>query len=113
MRVREFETDGVFVVEVDDALNERDAAVATAIEGALDGARVVVMDCAGLAEISSAGVGNILRLKTRMGLKGATLRLAALSPLVEGVLRKARADQVVEIFDTVNTAAARRVRAGL
>ena len=102
----------MFVVEVDDGLNDRDVAAALgAIEGVMDDARVMVLDCAGLEDIGSGGVGNIMRLKARLGVRGGTLRLAALQPRVESVLMKARADHVVEIYKEVGTAVVRRVSA--
>lgn len=110
MHVRRLENNDVRVIEVDDRLNDKDAAAALGpIESELAEAKLVVMDFSALDQIGSAGVGNILRLKTRLQLKGATLRLAALHPMIADVLRKARADHVVEIFDDVHAATTRRV----
>lgn len=106
MHVRRLGDEGVFVVDVDEDLNEFDAdAALEQIVTSLINVRLVIMDCASLVRVNSAGVGNMLRFKSRVTQKGGTLRLASLQPEVDGLMKLVRGDLVFDVFPDVAAAA--------
>jgi anti-anti-sigma factor len=62
------------------------------------GVRRVVVDCASIRYIDSAALGQLIRLKKRLGSSG-ELVLVGLHPVLKDVFRTTRLDQVFEIAD--------------
>jgi len=64
----------------------------------------LVLDCAKLTMISSAGIGALLKLQRRAVEQKCDLRLAAMQNEIEGMFRKARLDAIFRIAPTINDA---------
>jgi anti-anti-sigma factor len=106
MQVHQLGDKGVFVVDIDEGVNEMDAeAVLDEIDNALHNVRLLILNCGDLVRVNSAGVGNMLRLKSRVDRKGGSMRLAALQPNVEGLMKLVRGDLVFDVFPDVEAAA--------
>ena len=60
----------------------------------------IILDMAGVDHIDSAVIGQIVKSFTKLQRSGGTLRLAALSPMVEGVLKMTQVNRVISIFAT-------------
>lgn len=65
----------------------------------------IILDMAGVDHIDSAVIGQIVKSFTKLQRSGGTLRLAALSPMVEGVLKMTQVNRVISIFPTAAEAA--------
>jgi anti-sigma B factor antagonist len=65
----------------------------------------LVLDCAEVRQIDSAGIQALLRCMEKAMKQDGDVKLAALSPEALVVLRLTRVDRVFEIFDTVSEAA--------
>jgi anti-sigma B factor antagonist len=61
----------------------------------------VVLDCAAVRQIDSAGIEALLRCMEKAMKQDGDIKLAAVSPEAAVILRLTRADRVFEIFDTV------------
>ncbi len=57
----------------------------------------VVLDCAGLDYISSAGLGALIETFKRLRLRGHTLRLSNVTPRVKSVFKLANLDTLLGI----------------
>jgi anti-sigma B factor antagonist len=64
----------------------------------------IIFDMAGVDHIDSAVVGQIVKSFSRLKKSGGTLRLASLTPMVQGVLTMTQVSKVIAIYPT--TAAA-------
>jgi len=65
----------------------------------------VVFDMAGVTYIDSAGVGTVVRCLINLKKMGGILRLAAVTPMVAGVLKLTQIDRTIQIFPTAEEAA--------
>jgi anti-sigma B factor antagonist len=102
---RELE-DGVTVLAVDGGL---DSVTTPEFLAALDrladvGRRRVIVDCANLTYLSSAGVAALLRLHRRQAAKGADVKIAGARGLILDVLRMTRLDGVFDLHPDVERA---------
>ncbi|MGA7624601.1 MAG: STAS domain-containing protein [Candidatus Acidiferrales bacterium] len=64
----------------------------------------IIFDMAAVDHIDSAVIGQIVKSFSRLKKSGGTLRLAALSPMVEGVLTMTQVNKVISIYPTVAAA---------
>jgi anti-sigma B factor antagonist len=78
----------------------------TAVTDRLTAGRAVVLDLIGLAFCDSTGLGALAGLHRRAVTIGGDLRLAAVQPGVEHVLKLTGVSSVVPIFDDVPAALA-------
>ncbi|MGA6957625.1 MAG: STAS domain-containing protein, partial [Candidatus Acidiferrales bacterium] len=60
----------------------------------------IILDMAGVDHIDSAVIGQIVKSFSRLKKSGVTLRLAALNPMVEGVLKMTQVNRVISIYPT-------------
>jgi anti-sigma B factor antagonist len=60
----------------------------------------IIFDMAAVDHIDSAFVGQIVKSFSRVAKAGGTLRLAAVSGMVEGVLKMTQVNRVIQIFPT-------------
>jgi anti-sigma B factor antagonist len=60
----------------------------------------IILDMAGVDHIDSAVIGQIVKSFSRVQKSGGTLRLAALTPMVEGVLKMTQVNRVISIYAT-------------
>ena len=60
----------------------------------------IILDMAAVDHIDSAVIGQIVKSFTKLQRSGGTLRLAALSPMVEGVLKMTQVNRVISVFPT-------------
>jgi anti-anti-sigma factor len=76
-----------------------DAAQAAAAQGFLDRVEgpVVVLDCARLDYISSAGLGVLLRTQKRLLAKGGKLRLVGVNRHLQDIFAYSGFDRILEI----------------
>jgi len=75
-----------------------DAAQAPGAQGFLDGVQgKVVLDCAGLEYISSAGLGVLLKTQKRLVGAGGGLRLVAVNAHIMDIFRFSGFDQIFEL----------------
>lgn len=58
----------------------------------------IIFDMAGVDHIDSAFVGQIVKSFSRVAKAGGTLRLAAVSGMVDGVLKMTQVNRVIQIF---------------
>lgn len=66
----------------------------------------IILDMAGVDHIDSAVIGQIVKSFSRVKKSGGTLRLAALTPMVEGVLKMTQVNRVISIYPTAADASA-------
>lgn len=92
------EVAGVSVVRITGELRAGDASLIDVVQPHIDrpSARVV-LDLSGVAYVSSAGLGELVRLAAQANSQRAGFTLAALSPFVAGVLETT---QLNRFFDT-------------
>ena len=75
-----------------------DAAQSPAAQAFLDGVTgSVMLDCAGLEYISSAGLGVLLKTQKRLRATGGGVKLAGVSPHVHDIFKYAGFDQIFDI----------------
>ena len=60
----------------------------------------IILDMAAVDHIDSAFVGQIVKSFSRLTKAGGTLRLAALSKMVEGVVNMTQVNRVIGVFPT-------------
>ena len=65
----------------------------------------VVFDMAGVTYVDSAGIGTVVRSLIKLKKLGGTLRLAAVTAMVAGVLNLTQIDRTIQIFPTAEEAA--------
>jgi anti-sigma B factor antagonist len=64
----------------------------------------IILDMSGVDHIDSAVIGQIVKSFGRLQKSGGTLRLAALTPMVEGVLKMTQVNRVISIYPTAEAA---------
>lgn len=99
-------TNNVMVVAIDGGLDSRTAEeFSTQVERLVEGgiSRIIV-DCAELTYVSSAGLAALLRVHARMRRKGGDVRLAGVRGLVTQVLTLAHLDRLFELYPDVERA---------
>jgi anti-sigma B factor antagonist len=64
----------------------------------------IILDMAGVDHVDSAVIGQIVKSFSRLKKSGGTLRLAALTPMVEGVLKMTQVNRVIAIYPTATEA---------
>ena len=99
----------MLVLTADPSLNQRsiEPLIAQLETGAARSARALVVDFAGLVELSSQGIGNLLQLQKRLLPLNVTVRMAALREDQASVLQITRVHTMIEMFDTVDQAVAK------
>src|ERR1700723_2164285 len=60
----------------------------------------IIFDMAGRDHIDSAVIGQIVKCFSRLAKTGGTLRLAACSPMVQGVLTMTQVHRVISMYPT-------------
>lgn len=60
----------------------------------------IILDMAGVDHIDSAFVGQIVRSFGRLSQSGGTLRIAAVTGMVDGVLKMTQLNRVIQIYPT-------------
>jgi anti-anti-sigma factor len=60
----------------------------------------IILDMAGVDHIDSAVIGQIVKSFSRLHKTGGTLRLAACSPMVKGVLTMTQVHRVISMYPT-------------
>jgi anti-anti-sigma factor len=65
----------------------------------------VVLDLTEVSFISSAGLGDLVRLTAQVNTREGRLALSNLAPFIEGVLETTRLDKFFEVFATADDAA--------
>ena len=83
--------------------NALDASLFADLDG---GAKVIVVDCAKLAYISSAGLRVLLMTAKRMKGTGGKLALCALGPNIQEVFRVSGFDKILRVVPTRSEAVA-------
>jgi anti-anti-sigma factor len=58
----------------------------------------IIIDCRWLGYISSAGIGALIVLQTRLRRKGGAVKLCAIQGTVMSILRTVRLDKVLDIY---------------
>ena len=98
----------VLVLEADERLNEfgSQALIERADRELGPGIEIVVVACSGLGFLGSAGVGNLLHLQKHLRDLGVEVRLAGLAADQIEVLRITRVHTMIEVFESVEDAAA-------
>ena len=75
------------------------------VEGEIDdGFHHIVVDCDELEFISSLGIGMLLRIQSRLSSRKGTVKLANVHGLVAEILRTVHLDQLLNIYDSVDSA---------
>lgn len=65
----------------------------------------VIFDLSGISTIDSTGVGKIVRCFSQLKKSGATLRLAGVSGMLEGVFKITQVHKVIKMYPTTLDAA--------
>ena len=69
-----------------------------------DGHHRIVVDCSDLGAIPSAGIGMLLRVRSRLNNKGGLILLADLQSQISDLLHFVHMDKVFRIYPTVHAA---------
>jgi len=95
--------DKVIVIVADGGLNKGTAEQITdVVQHAIDcGMKGIIVDCAKLDILSSAGLAKLLMLHKRMDQHGGTVKIAGLQGMSVQVLRLARLDKMFELYPDV------------
>jgi anti-sigma B factor antagonist len=64
----------------------------------------VIFDLSGVSFIDSSGVGTLVRCLAKLKKLGGTLRLTGVKGMVDGVLKLAQIDRIIEIYPTASEA---------
>lgn len=98
--------DRVIVIVADGGLNKGTAdQIREVVQRAIDcGMKGVIVDCAKLDILSSAGLAKLLMMHKRMKEHGGEVKIAGLQGLSVQVLRVARLDGVFQIYPDVSQA---------
>ena len=79
----------------------------TVLDGYIDrGHSQLILDCRDLSFISSAGVGALVRIHTRMRKRGGDVRLARVQGIVADVLRLVMLDRLLQLYPSLREAIA-------
>ncbi len=71
-----------------------------------DGRKKVVLDLHGLERMNSSGLGIMINALGNFKQNGGDLKLAALNPRIEHLLKVTRLTSIFEVYDTVSAAIA-------
>jgi anti-anti-sigma factor len=74
------------------------------VEGCSGEAKKLLLDCSGLAYMSSAGLRVLMIAAKRCRHQNGKIVLAALQPTIQEIFRISRFDTVFEVFPSVETA---------
>jgi len=66
----------------------------------------IIFDMAGVTYADSAAIGAIVKCLTKLKTAGGALRMAAVQPVIAHSLKLTRVDTLIEMFPTVDQAAA-------
>jgi anti-anti-sigma factor len=69
-----------------------------------DGDRAIVLDCQGLAYISSAGLGVLKKMVKEVRTTGGDIRVAALSEKIQNIVNLLGFSKIIQVFATVDEA---------
>jgi anti-sigma B factor antagonist len=86
-------------------LGDESASLRTLVKSTLTESKRVVLELSDVFYIDSAGVGLLASLYTSAQMAGGTLKLANLSPRMQGMLQITKLFLVFEVFDTAEDAA--------
>ena len=102
------ENDEVLVMEVDGRLDSVAADfLVDCVEGQIEhGVRKIVLDCSNLDYVSSMGLAALIRANSKMKGQGGTVSLVQVPGLVADVVRITHLDKLLNIYSTVEEAAA-------
>ena len=100
--------ESILVVDVSGRLNEDTSEFFFGcLEGVIEeGDTKILLDCSGLEFVSSLGIGTLVRIQSRLKRQGGTVKLAAVQGVVAEVLRVVHLDKLLQMYDTVDDAAA-------
>lgn len=107
MRIeQDIEFPDLLVVHADASLNNDDAlTLVDDVEQRIDrGTRHVIVDCGDLREISSFGLGMLIRLHHRLRKRGGDVNLIGVRGAVAAAIEITRLDRVFHVFDTLESA---------
>jgi anti-anti-sigma factor len=98
--------DKVIVIVADGGLNKGTAdQIRDVVQRAIDcGMKGVIVDCAKLDILSSAGLAKLLMMHKQMAAGGGEVKIAGLQGMSVQVLRLARLDGVFQIYPDVSAA---------
>ena len=71
-----------------------------------DGERAIVLDCASLDYISSAGLGVLKKMVKEVRSSGGDIRLAALSEKITNIVNLLGFSKIIQVFPTLDEAVA-------
>ncbi len=71
-----------------------------------EGDRAIVLDCAGLAYMSSAGLGVLKKMVKEIRGTGGDIRLAALSDKIHNIIELLGFSKIIQVFPTLDEAVA-------
>ncbi|MFC1764579.1 STAS domain-containing protein [Planctomycetota bacterium] len=96
----------VLIVRADGGLNAQNAGdFVNKIAALIDtGLTRIIVDCSKLDHITSAGMGTLMRLHTKMAQKGGNVKIACVKSMILKVLQLTRLDTVLEVYPDVNRA---------
>jgi len=80
------------------ASNEEESLHAALIQSAADGRRWILVNCAGLTLVDSAGLGEIVAAHAAVVRRGGVVRLLQPTPRLSELLALTRLDSLFEIF---------------
>lgn len=102
------ENDEVLVMEVDGRLDSVSADfLVDCVEGHIKrGVRKIVLDCSNLEYVSSMGLAALIRANSKMKGQGGLVALVQVPGLVADVVRITHLDKLLNIYSSVEEAAA-------
>ena len=65
---------------------------------------IAILDCSGLAFVSSAGIGELIKLQRLLSQTGAKMFLASVQPDVMKLLEQSRLDEMMPMYESVDQA---------
>jgi anti-anti-sigma factor len=96
----------VLIIRADGDLNARLVEPLVAeLSGLIDGGmRKIIVDCARLDNVSSYGLGVLIRLHTKMAKHGGNVKLCQIKGVIAKVLNITKLDKLLEIYPDVDAA---------
>ena len=96
----------ILIIKADGDLNSETADEFVESIGKLvdAGLHSIIIDCSGLDNISSSGLGMLVRLHKRMDEKIGDVKIASVKGLIVSVLRMTRLDKMFSIYPDVESA---------
>jgi anti-sigma B factor antagonist len=98
--------DDVLIIRADGGLNsENTDQFVNEIENLIKGGQSkIIVDCTRLDNITSYGLGVLVRLHTKMAKHGGSVKLACVKGLIKQLLAITRLNSIFEIYPDVNRA---------